>query len=185
MYSNTEITNHLHFSVIGQDDPKFMLLFDHSIYMNELPQNLVYDIISPGRIKAVRIAGIGNGITAISGSALDPTYTQELLGPAFVPDGIYRITQRVAPHHIFYCEKLYLRTLYLTKKMDEIYVAAEFHSRDANYTNWKLEMFNTESLIRTAEALCRLDNLKLSSEVYQTAQKEADKLYRMIVKKPV
>jgi hypothetical protein len=179
MDTSFNYTNQLYFTVLEQDDPRFLLLFDHSVYMDNLPSTPVYDIIPPGFDTAIRINAVARGITAINSALLYPYNTAQMPDLAPLTDGIYILTYRVQPYDTFYTTQNTMNTRMLERSLDEVYIKVEHNNNHAWYKQWKSDLLNIGLMITTAKALTRLNALSDASEVYNEARTEASRLIRM------
>jgi hypothetical protein len=175
-----QYTNHLYFTILEEFNPLFMLIYDHSIYMDEYVQTPVYDIVPPGFSDAVRINANAKTITPVNSALLFPSFTSQLPTLTCIPDGNYQITYKVQPYDAFFCTRNEFRTTSLDLQLDEAYAALQLNLTHGHYTRWQLQLLDVEMMIRSVKALARLNNVRQASEVFRVAKQEADKLTRII-----
>lgn len=171
--------NQLYFTVLEQDNPAFMLLYDHSIYSEELPSTPVYDIVPPGHDKAVRINAKAGGITNVNSALLFPGLTADLPKLGVIADGIYIITYKIQPYDTFYVTKNELRTVMLERDLDLAYILVDKQCRHASYRKWKEDLLDLQIMLMTAKALIRLNNISQGADVFREVQKEAARIGRL------
>jgi hypothetical protein len=170
--------NNLNFEVLPIKDPKYLVIFDLSDYM-ELPKQPNLRVTLPGYHKPVFLPFKKDSINKYNSNSLQPREnTLELFD---LPDGIYKISYHIYPQDEAYVEKYHLQTSIFDRQHSQFLLSLEAsdcslkHDREI-----KVSIIEAELFIDTAKAHVEEGNLKTAEEFYRKANDLLSKLNRKL-----
>lgn len=170
--------NQLEFEVLPIKDPKYLVVFDLSDYM-EMPKQPNLRITLPGYHKPVFLPFKKDGINKYNSNSLQPRKgTLELFD---LPDGIYKISYHIYPQEEQYVEKYHLRTSLFEKEYSQFLLGLEVsdcslkHDRDIKNTLVDADLF-----LQTAQANIEEGNIKEAERMFRLAGDVLNKLTKKL-----
>lgn len=160
------ITNILDFDILDNDmNPRTIIVFDKSTYMDKYPETPKLDVLPPGHAKWVSLPFKTNDVNVITSSQLNLTCGEITT----LPDGIYRFNLSVCPNDKVFLCKDHLRTVLLEYSIHDL-VLRVMNNCDPESEKLKKKLIDIDCLLRGAKANVAIGNLSKGNELYQKAQ---------------
>ncbi len=170
--------HNLDFEVMPIKDPKHIVVFDLSDYM-ESPKQPVLKITLPGYIKPVFLPFRKDNINKYNSNDLQPR--KDCLDLFDLPDGIYKISYHIYPHEEEYIEKYYLKTSIFDKSYSQFLLSLEVSDCSIKQDREiKYDLMEADLFIETAKAHVEEGNIKTASEFYRKATELLSKLSKKL-----
>lgn len=170
--------NKLDLEVLPIKDPKYLVVFDLSDYM-ENPKQPNLRITLPGYTKPILLPFKKDSVNKYNSNDLQPR--KDTLDLYDLPDGIYKISYHIYPHEEEYVEKYYIRTALFDKAYSQFLLSLEVSDcsvkRDREI---KDNLIEADLFIETAKAHTDEGNLKAADEFYRKAFDLLNKLTKKL-----
>lgn len=170
--------NILDFEILPIKNPKFLVVFDLSDYM-EYPKQPSIRITLPGYTKPIFLPFKKDSINKYTSNDLQPKKdTLELFD---LPDGLYKISYHIQPHEEEFIEKYYLQTNLFNKQYTQFLLSLELSDCSMKNDNIiKNGILDADLFIQLAQANVEENNLKAANEAYKNAVSTLEKLTKKL-----
>lgn len=164
------------FEIIESMNDKKLLFLDTSEYF-EQPESPLIEITLPGFSKYFVIPYISNDVTIITSGSLGLTDILQRSDNSILPDGIYKIKQKICPYKYIWFVKYFLRTTIIDFQIKQLFNAFdELPNPTKEDIKLKKEITDIFIFIESAKADAELGHTERGQKDFQIAQKKVSKL---------
>lgn len=158
----------INFYIIESNDPKSIVIFDKSLYI-DLPEKPLLEVTLPGFTGSVQIPYLPNTLIVLNSDSLDLTKECEYENYADLPDGVYQITMKFCPYETFYNKKCFLKTSNFYQEYQKLLLSLDFTKDSYDQDYIKNQIINMDILIQSAKAETSLCNIQKAVNKYSGA----------------